>query len=91
MADRSIPESGFLKPKMVPSTTSTNLNNRFGFSSKDKLTNLRNTATARRLRARVTQAKDGTAHEQHVAHVQHQQHMQNQFTKNQKSKNPYNT
>jgi hypothetical protein len=84
MADRSTPEDDELQPKMVPGKTTGFLNNKM-------LNNLKNTATSRRLKARVLQAKNGTPHQQHVAHQQHMQHVQNQKMGNMKSKNPYNT
>ena len=86
MADRQLPEDE--NPVSLPTKFPAKRN---GFLPQDKLTNLKNTATARRLRARVTQAKNGTPHEQHVAHEEHMQHMRNVSNKNMKSKNPYNT
>jgi len=83
---RGIPEDDkpFNQPKMVPTKTT-------GYLNTDRLANLKNTATARRLKAKVLQAKNGTAHQQHVAHEQHMQHVQTEAANNAKKKNPYNT
>lgn len=79
---RTVPEDNNPQdPKYKPSPTQN------GFMR--KIPELRKGAMGRRLKARVIQAKNGSTHEQHVAHVQHQQHLQNEFTRNQKSKNPY--
>jgi hypothetical protein len=100
MADRSIPrpigKNRFLPKdeREIPEDEEPRKMPKPGFgppSAKTRTANLKNTALARRLQAKVHQKKYGSAHEQHVAHEAHMTHVRNNAAKNAKSKNPYST
>lgn len=68
--DRSIPENDPLQ-KFKP-------NNQFGPKfGQNQIDKVRGTALSRRIKAKAMQAKNGTAHQQHVAHEQHMANVKN--------------
>lgn len=48
-----------------------------GFNSPDRIASLKAKARTAALKAKVMQARNGTAHEQHVAHEQHMANVKN--------------
>lgn len=66
MADRSIPEQVPPEKMLAPKK-----------KYFDKATNAGNKARMSALRARITQSRDGTPHQQHLAHEQHMANVKN--------------
>lgn len=66
--DRSIPENDPLQKLKPPQQQ------QFG---QRKISELKQTALSRRIKARAIQARDGSLHQQHVAHEQHVANVKN--------------